>query len=468
MCKKNDCTRRASAAFLAVLTALFVLVSMTNAQTTAFTYQGRLSAGAGAASGSYDLGFALFDAAAGGNQIGVNNSYSGVTVTGGIFTVNLNFGSATFPGADRWLEIRVKRPADATYATLTPRQRLTGTPYAIRSLSSASADTATNANQLGGMTAGNYALTSDSRFTDPRSPTAGSGNYVQNQFSSSQPANFKISGFGTANIFDAQTQYNIGGNQILFASIDGRNNLFVGLSAGISISSGIANTFVGAGTGFKNSTGGNNSFFGKFAGSNSNGSGNSFFGDSAGNLNTTGNNNTIMGSNADVGSNSLTNATAIGANALVTQSNSLILGSINGVNGAPAYTNVGIGTTAPSATFTVSTTATNSGENTATFRAPNIGTNQSHIHFGTTGDWFIRSAANTGKVVLQDFTGGNVGIGTSAPKAKLQVRGGRVYITQPNGLMVTSPNGSCWLIVVLDTGVLDTVSLSLSLVDFLE
>jgi hypothetical protein len=39
--------------------------------------------------------------------------------------------------------------------------------------------------------------------------------------------------------------------------------------------------------------------------------------------------------------------TAIGANALVTNSNSLVLGSINGVNLATADTNVGIGTTAP-------------------------------------------------------------------------------------------------------------------------
>ena len=43
----------------------------------------------------------------------------------------------------------------------------------------------------------------------------------------------------------------------------------------------------------------------------------------------------------------MTNATAIGANASATTSNSLVLGSINGVNGATASANVGIGTTAP-------------------------------------------------------------------------------------------------------------------------
>jgi len=54
-----------------------------------------------------------------------------------------------------------------------------------------------------------------------------------------------------------------------------------------------------------------------------------------------------LGYYANVGSNNLTNATAIGAQAYVTQNNTLVLGSINGVNGATANTNVGIGTTAP-------------------------------------------------------------------------------------------------------------------------
>jgi hypothetical protein len=50
---------------------------------------------------------------------------------------------------------------------------------------------------------------------------------------------------------------------------------------------------------------------------------------------------------------SLSNATAIGSKALVAASNALVLGSINGVNGAAASTKVGIGTTAPSNVFTI-------------------------------------------------------------------------------------------------------------------
>ena len=49
----------------------------------------------------------------------------------------------------------------------------------------------------------------------------------------------------------------------------------------------------------------------------------------------------------------MSNSSAIGAFAQVTQNNSLVLGSINGVNDASADTSVGIGTTAPKARLDV-------------------------------------------------------------------------------------------------------------------
>ena len=63
--------------------------------------------------------------------------------------------------------------------------------------------------------------------------------------------------------------------------------------------------------------------------------------------NTIGNNNTALGSNADVATNNLTNATAIGNEALVSCSGCMVLGSINGVNGATSSVKVGIGTSNP-------------------------------------------------------------------------------------------------------------------------
>ena len=82
------------------------------------------------------------------------------------------------------------------------------------------------------------------------------------------------------------------------------------------------------------------------------GNSNSFFGNGAGVNNTTGSNNAFFGISAR-GADALNNATAIGAKAFVGQDNSVVLGSINGVNGAFADTNVGIGTSAPLARLDV-------------------------------------------------------------------------------------------------------------------
>ncbi|HET8677697.1 MAG TPA: tail fiber domain-containing protein, partial [Blastocatellia bacterium] len=125
-------------------------------------------------------------------------------------------------------------------------------------------------------------------------------------------------------------------------------NSFFGSSAGV-LSTGVGNSFFGERSGADNRTGFDNAFFGRSAGElNTFGDGNSFFGTNAGDSNQTGNNNTIIGYLADTGTGGLANATAIGARALVGQSNALVLGSINGVNGATATVSVGIGTTTPS------------------------------------------------------------------------------------------------------------------------
>ena len=132
---------------LFVLTALLALAAnVALAQTSTITYQGRLTDGGTAANGTYDLRFTLWDAVISGNQIPVGSpitlTKTGVNVTNGVFTVQLDFGASSFPGADRYLEISVKHPADAAYTPLVPRQQLTSSPYAIRTLSAATADSA--------------------------------------------------------------------------------------------------------------------------------------------------------------------------------------------------------------------------------------------------------------------------------------------------------------------------------------
>jgi len=175
---------------------------------------------------------------------------------------------------------------------------------------------------------------------------SGGGSFIQNQTTQQTGANFNIDGTGTANIFDAQTQYNLNGNRVLITragpynnlfvgfgaggqTTDGGNNSFFGVNAGSNTTStfnsffgfnagnsntfggfnsffganagtvntsGVANSFFGTYAGQANATGTNNSFFGYHAGYlNTTGSTNSFFGNAAGNANTTGHENTIVG-----------------------------------------------------------------------------------------------------------------------------------------------------------------------------
>ena len=97
---------------------------------TAFTYQGRLTVGANVANGNYDLNFSLYDALSSGNQVGSSLTNT-AAVSNGLFTVTLDFGANAFNGDGRWLEIGVRTNGSGAFTTLSPRQKLTPTPYAI-------------------------------------------------------------------------------------------------------------------------------------------------------------------------------------------------------------------------------------------------------------------------------------------------------------------------------------------------
>ena len=133
--------------FIVTLVA-FVLAAAGSAaaQTTAFTYQGRLTDNSIPPTGMYSMQFALFEAPSGGTAIATQNIPS-ISVANGIFTVTVDFGACAvcFDGSDRYLEVTVGS------TTLAPRQHVTSAPYAIR---------ARNAETLGGMSAGNFVLKS--------------------------------------------------------------------------------------------------------------------------------------------------------------------------------------------------------------------------------------------------------------------------------------------------------------------
>ncbi|MBP9109649.1 MAG: collagen-like protein, partial [Pyrinomonadaceae bacterium] len=117
---------------VAVFVFCVMLAVSTYAQTSTFTYQGRINDGASPANGTYNMQFSIWDAVAGGAQLGSTITNTSVSVVNGVFTVQLDYTASPFAaGADRWIQIAVKKPADASYTTLTPRQQLTSSPYAI-------------------------------------------------------------------------------------------------------------------------------------------------------------------------------------------------------------------------------------------------------------------------------------------------------------------------------------------------
>lgn len=222
----------------------FLIVCLTacavSAQTTAFNYQGRLTDAGVPANGSYLLQFKLFDAAAGGIQIGATVSDVAVTATQGVFNSQLDFGATPFNGADRFLEIAVKKNAGDAYTVLSPRQQITSSPYSIRTLSAQQADAlsgncvgcvtnaqvnsisggkvtgvvanAASAQNVAGIVgtanggtglssagaAGNFLRSSGGAWTSSilqaADVPAGSANYVQNQSAAAQTASMRISG----------------------------------------------------------------------------------------------------------------------------------------------------------------------------------------------------------------------------------------------------------------------------------
>jgi hypothetical protein len=118
------------------------------AQTTAFTYQGRFNDSGSPANGFYDFSFALFDSATNGNQVGSTVIVTNVAVSGGLFTLPVDFGSTPFNGTPLWLQINARTNETVNYTLLSPRQPITSAPYAVFSSNAQAA----NAVAAGGIT----------------------------------------------------------------------------------------------------------------------------------------------------------------------------------------------------------------------------------------------------------------------------------------------------------------------------
>ncbi|MBI1762221.1 MAG: tail fiber domain-containing protein [Acidobacteria bacterium] len=144
----------------------------------------------------------------------------------------------------------------------------------------------------------------------------------------------------------------------------------------------------------------------------------------------------------------MNNATALGTQALVEADNSLVLGSIAGKNGATTSVNVGIGTTTPgerlhvagngrfignlsaSGSVVVDRNATNDGTNNGglfpglVFGADPVSSGEGIASKRTAGGNQFGLDLYTGYAARLSVTsGGNIGIGMTAPADKLHVAG---------------------------------------------
>lgn len=222
----------------------------------------------------------------------------------------------------------------------------------------------------------------------------------------------------------------------------GKWNTFYGFQAGRgantpTYSSGNYNLAIGFQAAYIN-RGDSNVYIGNKAGINSiAGSSNLAIGNSSLISSSDGNRNTAIGNGADVAAGN-NNSTVIGYRSYADQSNSVILGSVSGINSATVTTSVGIGNTAPQATLHI----TRNPNGTPTMRLDGE-QNISLFYTGVRQDTYINGGMDLsnvyigsqgkGNVIMVPGGGGKVGIGTDVPTATLTVNGD-----------VEKPGGGVW------------------------
>jgi hypothetical protein len=141
------------------------------------------------------------------------------------------------------------------------------------------------------------------------------------------------------------------GHNTLELNSTGNGNVALGFQAAYS-NSGDDNVAIGNQALYSNTASQNIAIGAHALQANLTGNNNTAVGGGALKTNTMGTFNAALGADADVANNT-TNGTAIGSKAYAPNDNTVILGSISGVNGAVSNTRIGMGTTAPTSTLHV-------------------------------------------------------------------------------------------------------------------
>ena len=412
-----------------LLFAFFILHSAFNlsahAQGTAFTYQGRLNSGGSPADGSYDLTFSLFATNASGVAIAGPVTNTAVAVSNGLFTTTVNFGNA-FAGASNWLEIGVSTNGANAFLTLSPRQQVTPTPYAITAENVVGLTVQQNTNGSPNVIEGssvNYVSNSVYGATIAGGGTA--------NFSNSVTADFGTVGGGGANTASGWASTVGGGAGNIASSPDGS----------ATVGGGYYNTASGdsatVGGGDANTASGDSATVGGGAG-NTDGSPYASIGGGGYNfIGTNSNSGTISGGFANqIADNTHDSAIgggsygSIGSNSFAS---TLAGGSHNSIGSNASVAAIGGGTnnTASGIGATVAGGANNTAAGSFSFAA---GQQAQALYVGDFV-WADSQNATFASTAINQFlirAGNGVGIGTTSPQAALHVRGadGAQFILQ--------------------------------------
>ena len=384
--------------------------------------------------------------AVGMNALNKNTSRSNLVAVGDSALYNNGINTATTTEA-------TGNTAIGSKALFTNTKGFYNTALGLKTLysnTSGNYNTASGVQSLFSDTSGSY--NTSMGYQSLTNNTNGNNNTAsgfQSLLSNTTGTNNTANGASSLTLTNTGTNNTANGYLSLFGNTTGNNNTAAGASSLISNTTGYSNVGVGINALNSNITGSNLVAVGDSALYN-NGTGataaqgkeNTAIGSKALITNTIGNNNTAVGSNADMAANNLNNATAVGNKSFVNCSNCMVLGSINGLNGAASSVKVGIGTPTPLMGLHVAKTdsAVALLENTQT-----LNTNVSNALYFKTGSGILSYTGavktigeTTGSARLGLFTStafnangllervsitdnGNTGIGTTLPLMNLHV-----------------------------------------------
>ncbi|MFN0012214.1 MAG: hypothetical protein ACKVS8_11295 [Phycisphaerales bacterium] len=123
---------RLSLLIVASLACALALPAAAEPAPQTFTYRALVNDGTAPANGAYDVQARLFNALAGGTQVGSMFQALGVNIANGQLLTPMSFGSPTLYNGQRlWVELSLRAAGSPTYTTLSPRQEMTAVPYAL-------------------------------------------------------------------------------------------------------------------------------------------------------------------------------------------------------------------------------------------------------------------------------------------------------------------------------------------------